>query len=103
MSIYIDSKGRKRANGSKKDKKKDGDCSTTDDTAYWPLIRQVRVRCNAKALSTGAVLVDLPGVADVNAARNNIAQEYQKNCKYIWITAPITRAVDDKIARGTLI
>lgn len=29
--------------------------------AFWPLIRQVHVLCNAEALSTGAVLVDLPG------------------------------------------
>jgi hypothetical protein len=46
--------------------------------AYWPLIRQVAVRCNAKALSTGAILVDLPGTADANAARNSIAKEYMK-------------------------
>ena len=32
-----------------------------DTPALWPLIRQVNVRCNAQALSTGAVLVDLPG------------------------------------------
>jgi hypothetical protein len=87
--------------------------------ALWPLIRQVRVRCPSAALSTGAVLVDLPGVADANAARNNIAKSYMKKvkliassvevgiegcyfiqCDCIWILAPITRAVDDKTARG---
>lgn len=86
---YIDSKDQKR--GSKKDKKskeKDkskepsllnkarsaaglpnrnlatGTSKKTNDKdapALWPLIRQVNVRCHAKALSTGAVLVDLPG------------------------------------------
>lgn len=56
--------------------------------------------CNAKALSTGAILVDLPGVADANAARNNIAKDYMKKCDCVWILAPITRAVDDKTARG---
>ena len=81
----------------KKDKKKDKD---DDGPAFWPLIRQVRVKCNAKALSTGAILVDLPGVADANAARNNIAKDYMKKCDCIWILAPITRAVDDKTARG---
>lgn len=35
--------------------------SDADAPALWPLIRQVNVRCNALALSTGAVLVDLPG------------------------------------------
>lgn len=81
----------------KKDKKKDKD---DDGPAFWPLIRQVRVKCNSKALSTGAILVDLPGVADANAARNNIAKDYMKKCDCIWILAPITRAVDDKTARG---
>ncbi|KAI0758261.1 Dynamin family-domain-containing protein [Irpex lacteus] len=73
-----------------------------DGPAYWPLIRQVQVKCNAKALSTGAILVDLPGVADANAARNNIAKDYMKKCDCIWILAPITRAVDDKTARDLM-
>lgn len=80
-----------------KKKAKDDDA---DGPAFWPLIRQVNVRCNAAALSTGALLVDLPGVADANAARNNIAKDYMKKCDCIWILAPITRAVDDKTARG---
>lgn len=103
ISKYIDSKDQKR--GDKKDKKKDKGKDKKkdkdkDEPAYWPLIRQVRVWCNAKALSTGAILVDLPGVADANAARNNIAKDYMKKCDCVWILAPITRAVDDKTARG---
>lgn len=39
--------------------------SDPDAPALWPLIRQVNVRCRAQALSTGAVLVDLPGVFHV--------------------------------------
>lgn len=35
----------------------------SDAPALWPLIRQVNVRCRAAALSTGAVLVDLPGIS----------------------------------------
>ncbi len=109
ISKYIDSKDQKR--GDKKDKKKGKDKGKDKDKdkkkekekeepAYWPLIRQVCVWCNAKALSTGAILVDLPGVADANAARNNIAKDYMKKCDCVWILAPITRAVDDKTARG---
>ncbi|KAG5637833.1 hypothetical protein H0H81_003038 [Sphagnurus paluster] len=115
---YIDSKDQKR--GDKKDKHKKSkekslmdkvrDASgkarskdvDADAPALWPLIRQVNVRCNAAALSTGAVLVDLPGVADANAARSNIAKDYMKKCDCIWILAPITRAVDDKTARDLL-
>ncbi|KAJ6614316.1 hypothetical protein B0H10DRAFT_2045676 [Mycena sp. CBHHK59/15] len=106
------------ANGAKDGKKKDkgeetlmdkvrdaaGKSKKSDATgpALWPLIRQVNVRCSAPALSTGAMLVDLPGTGDSNAARNSIAKEYMKKCDCIWILAPITRAVDDKIAKDLL-
>ncbi|KAH7922469.1 hypothetical protein BV22DRAFT_1106623 [Leucogyrophana mollusca] len=101
---YIDSKDQKRSD-KKKDKKKDKDGSKKkkdDGPALWPLIRQVNVRCASAALSTGAILVDLPGVADANAARNSIAKDYMKKCDCVWILAPITRAVDDKTARDLL-
>lgn len=73
-----------------------------DEVALWPLIREVHIKCRAKALSTGAVLVDLPGVADANAARDSIAQKYLKEAKRIWILAEITRAVDNKTAKDLL-
>jgi len=77
---YIDSKDQKRGKKDKKEKtkgptlmdkvRKSAGMSTSkskdkdqdlDSPALWPLIRQVNVRCRAQALSTGAVLVDLPG------------------------------------------
>ncbi|KAI0854147.1 Dynamin family-domain-containing protein [Daldinia vernicosa] len=69
---------------------------------YWPLIKVVRIYTKAKALSTGAVLVDLPGVQDSNAARAAVAEKYMKSCTGLWIVAPITRAVDDKTAKSLL-
>jgi Dynamin family len=119
IANYIDSKDQKR--GDKKKVKAKVKAKTRDKApslmeimqgdkgkkkespegpAFWPLIRQVNVRCNSPALTTGAVLVDLPGVADANAARNSIAKDYMKKCNCIWILAPITRAVDDKTAKG---
>ena len=123
IAKYIDSKDQKRGDKKdKKDKKKEKakepslmdkvrkaagqsvtarkEAPKAEEPAYWPLIRQVTVRCPSKALSTGAVLVDLPGVADANAARSSIAKDYMKKANCIWILAPITRAVDDKTARG---
>jgi len=113
---YIDSKDQKRGKDKKdkKEKSKPKDNSFADmfskekqaaaqqkdkgqkddGPALWPLIRQVNVRCPSAALSSGAILVDLPGVADANAARNSIAKDYMKKCDCIWILAPITRAVD---------
>jgi len=69
---------------------------------FWPLIKVVRLYVKADALSTGAVLVDLPGVADSNAARAAVAEGYMKQCTGLWIVSPINRAVDDKAAKNLL-
>ncbi|KIY51603.1 hypothetical protein FISHEDRAFT_11570, partial [Fistulina hepatica ATCC 64428] len=83
-------------------KHKGSDKPAVEEPAWWPLIRQVNVRCNSKALSSGVRLVDLPGVADANAARDSIAKDYMKKCDCIWILASIHRAVDNKTARDLL-
>lgn len=69
---------------------------------FWPLIKVVRIYAKSDALSTGAVVVDLPGVHDSNAARAAVADGYMKQCTGLWIVAPITRAVDDKAAKNLL-
>lgn len=56
----------------------------------------------SRALATGAVIVDLPGVHDANAARAAVAEGYMKQCTGLWIVAPINRAVDDKAAKSLL-
>ncbi|KAK4442989.1 nuclear GTPase SLIP-GC [Podospora aff. communis PSN243] len=76
--------------------------NTEKTMEYWPLIKVVRIFTKAKALATGACLVDLPGVQDSNAARAAIAANYMKACTGLWIVAPITRAVDDKTAKSLL-
>ncbi|KAK4635549.1 Nuclear GTPase SLIP-GC [Fulvia fulva] len=68
----------------------------------WPLIKVVKIYTRADALSTGAVIVDLPGVHDMNAARAAVAEGYMKECTGLWILAPINRAVDDKAAKTLL-
>jgi hypothetical protein len=69
---------------------------------YWPLIKVVKIYIKADALSTGAVIVDLPGVHDSNAARAAVAAGYMKQCTGLFIVAPINRAVDDKAAKSLL-
>lgn len=71
--------------------------------AYWPLIRQVRIFVHCAVLSSGAVLVDLPGAGDSNAARNRIAQSYMTRADRFFIVAPIARAVSNKVAAGSSI
>ncbi|KAF7191395.1 Nuclear GTPase SLIP-GC [Pseudocercospora fuligena] len=72
------------------------------DFEAWPLIKVVKIFCKSPALSTGACIVDLPGVHDSNAARAAVAESYMKCCTGLWIVAPITRAVDDKAAKHLL-
>lgn len=91
IAKYIDSKDQKRGKKDKREREKEKEKTTSlmsivraksaqhprnldfqrtnagdDEPALWPLIRQVNVRCKAAALSTGAVLVDLPGAFPPN-------------------------------------
>ncbi|KAJ9292426.1 hypothetical protein DTO271G3_8781 [Paecilomyces variotii] len=93
LKSYVDSKEKRRG------KKKEGQ---KDEPEWWPLIRVVKIYVKANALSTGAVIVDLPGVQDSNTARVAVAEEYMKKCSAHWVVAPITRAVDDAIAKKLL-
>jgi hypothetical protein len=72
------------------------------DAQTWPLIRKVRLLGPWHVLSTGACLVDLPGVNDANAARAKVAETYLENCSNIWIVAPMKRAVDDGTAKNLM-
>ncbi|KAI0188385.1 hypothetical protein EV127DRAFT_368349 [Xylaria flabelliformis] len=94
MQHYVDSKEKSTGPGGQK--------KTDTPMEYWPLIKVVRIFTKANALSTGAVIVDLPGVQDSNAARAAVAANYMKACTGLWIVAPITRAVDDKTAKSLL-
>jgi len=68
----------------------------------WPLIRKVVLQGPWSVLSSGACLVDLPGVRDANAARAAVSEQYLQNCNHIWVVAPIKRAVDDGTAKELL-
>ncbi|GFF42819.1 nuclear GTPase SLIP-GC [Aspergillus udagawae] len=95
LQFFVDSKEKTTA-------EKDKDKKPARDLEFWPLIKVVRLYVKAEALSTGAVIVDLPGVHDSNAARSAVAEGYMKQCTGLWIVAPITRAVDDKAAKSLL-
>ena len=43
---------------------------------YWPLVKRVLVKLlHCDVCKMGAILVDLPGVRDSNAARDKVAKE----------------------------
>lgn len=102
----VDSKERngivKRENGIVKRENGARVTRAAKEVAYWPLIKVLRIYVKSPVLSTGLVLVDLPGVSDANAARASVAEGYMKQCIGLWIVTPITRAVDDKAAQSLL-
>ncbi|KAL0020935.1 hypothetical protein WJX79_001191 [Trebouxia sp. C0005] len=73
-----------------------------DEIQAWPLVKVCKLKHNWQVLSTGAVVVDLPGVRDANAARGAVAEKYMKSCNAVWIVADITRAVDNRTAKDLL-
>lgn len=81
---------------------KSGFKSKGGKVAYWPLVKVVRIYIKARALESGTVLVDLPGVQDSNAARSAVGERYLTQCTALWIVSPINRAVDDKAAKQLL-
>lgn len=98
LQSFVDSKEKAtKGDKDKIDKKKE-----PKQMEFWPLIKVVRIYTKADALSTGAVIVDLPGVHDSNAARAAVAAGYMKQCTGLFIVAPINRAVDDKAAKSLL-
>ncbi|KAJ3879140.1 hypothetical protein F5051DRAFT_486308 [Lentinula edodes] len=105
ISIYIDAKPVQNQSSHRQPMPShvDGAESTLHPSgALWPLVREVHIRCNAKCLSTGATLVDLPGIGDSNAARSAVAERYLAHCDCVWVVAPIHRAVNDEHAKELL-
>ena len=50
-------------------------CDVGNGGDFWPIVKHVSVRIpDCSACSSGAVLVDLPGIGDSNAARDKIAK-----------------------------
>ncbi|KAI4210125.1 MAG: hypothetical protein LQ351_007028 [Letrouitia transgressa] len=96
LQVFVNSKEKSMGEKDKEKKK------APKEMKFWPLIRVVRLYVKSLALSTGAVIVDLPGVHDSNAARAAVAEGYLKQTTGLWIVTPINRAVDDKAAKKLL-
>jgi hypothetical protein len=63
--------------------------------APWPFIRCIKVYSNATVLSNGLILVDLPGLHDLNSARLKITERYVFNCDEIFVICGIGRATSN--------
>ena len=86
LQHFVDSK--EKTTGNKEKDKKEKEKKPRREMEFWPLIRVVRIYVKSRALATGAVIVDLPGVHDANAARAAVAEGYMKQCTGLWIVAP---------------
>ncbi|OAA82100.1 Dynamin, GTPase domain protein [Akanthomyces lecanii RCEF 1005] len=74
----------------------------SDDRSAWPFIRRIKVSLNAHILSKGLVLVDLPGLRDLNAARRNITERYLRECDDIFAVCGIGRVTTDQSVQDVL-
>lgn len=64
--------------------------------SIWPYIRKIKVYLNSHVLSKGLILVDLPGLRDLNSARQKITQQYLWHCHEIFAVCEIKRAETDE-------
>jgi hypothetical protein len=62
----------------------------------WPFIQKVRVYLKAYILSKGLVIADLPGLRDLNSARQAITERYIRQCHQIFVVAKIDRAITNE-------
>ncbi|KAK8062187.1 hypothetical protein PG997_014284 [Apiospora hydei] len=67
-----------------------------DGPAEWPFIKKINVYLKAQILSKGLVLVDLPGLRDLNAARRHITERYMIECNEIFAVCIEGRAITDE-------
>ncbi|KAJ6469589.1 hypothetical protein C8R47DRAFT_1222920 [Mycena vitilis] len=68
----------------------------SNNATLWPLVQRVEVRGKFSVLSTGIILVDLPGHGDDDDVRNNFAAEYLKEADGFILVTDIKRAQDDR-------
>jgi hypothetical protein len=64
--------------------------------ASWPFILKVRVYLRAYILSKGLIIADLPGLRDLNSARQAVTERYVRQCHQILVVARIDRAITDE-------
>ena len=75
--------------------------STTarEKAALWPLVKVAEIYVKSQVLENGLVLVDIPGSMDTNAARNTLAQTYQRQLSVTCILTASKRAASDQTAQ----
>jgi hypothetical protein len=52
---------------------------------FWPIVKSVGVRGPFESLRDGAKIIDLPGVNDINEAREAVTRSHLKTCRFVWL------------------
>ncbi|KAJ7492267.1 hypothetical protein FB451DRAFT_524685 [Mycena latifolia] len=70
--------------------------NNSNTSVLWPLVRRVEVSGRFPVLSTGIVLVDLPGHGDDDDTRNDFASAYIKEADGVILVTDVKRAQHDR-------
>ncbi|KAK6332680.1 hypothetical protein TWF730_004339 [Orbilia blumenaviensis] len=70
--------------------------TVSEEPKLWPLVKVVKLYVDSEHLKTGAILVDLPGFRDSNAARTAVTRQYMTRANEIVVVARLTRAATDQ-------
>ncbi|KAL2794371.1 hypothetical protein BJX66DRAFT_202010 [Aspergillus keveii] len=70
--------------------------------AIWPFVKLIRVYLDSPILRTGLVVADLPGLRDLNYARERATMEYLRcTCEEIFVVSEISRCTSDPSIKDT--
>jgi hypothetical protein len=60
---------------------------------FWPIVKTVQIHGPFAPLRDGAKIIDLPGLNDPNAAREEVTKTHLKTCRFVWVVFNIRRAL----------
>ena len=70
--------------------------------SLWPIVKRVVLRGPWHVLSQGVRLVDAPGLADDNSARDAVVKKVLQEANCVWLVSNIRRAVNDKTVKDMM-
>ncbi|KAK6544871.1 hypothetical protein TWF694_001551 [Orbilia ellipsospora] len=68
----------------------------TREPSLWPLVKVLKIELKSPVLTTGATLVDLPGLRDSNAARTAVTNRYIIQANELVVVTKLTRGITDQ-------
>jgi hypothetical protein len=66
--------------------------SPTAAQIFWPAVREAKLYLPSEILALGISIVDLPGVGDINIAREKATNRLRAECHCFWVVSELARA-----------